>query len=107
MALNFLLNESPSETGYPFQIYIIIAIAVSALLLALAIVAVIRIRTKKRIQAEPAEETAYEDDGEIIAAITAAITLILEEEAAENKTEVPRFRVVAFRRTNNRRIGEQ
>ena len=47
-----------------------------------------------------------EDDSESVAAITAAITVILEEEALREGREVPSFRVVSFKRTNKRRIGE-
>ena len=46
-----------------------------------------------------------EDDSAEVAAITAAISLILEEEAKDEGREVPAFRVVSFKRTNNRRIG--
>ena len=52
----------------------------------------------------PTVEEPEENEEETVAAITAAVALILEEEAErEERNPVP-FRVVSFKRTNNRRI---
>lgn len=65
--------------------------------------------TIKKIKQEPApapkyeiapandEPSSYENDEEIVAAITAAITLMLEQEGAPAKS----FRVVSFKRASN------
>lgn len=45
-------------------------------------------------------------DDETVAAISAAVAVILNEEADREGRHAPSFRVVAFRRTNNRRAGE-
>ena len=45
----------------------------------------------------------YEEE---IAAITAAVALILEEEAEREERKPTPFRVVSFKRTNKRRIGD-
>ena len=45
------------------------------------------------------EQTSYENDEEIVAAITAAITLMLEAENAPGTSKG--FRVVSFKRTSN------
>ena len=43
---------------------------------------------------------------EEIAAITAAVAMILEEEAERKERKPIPFRVVSFKRTNKRRIGD-
>ncbi len=51
-------------------------------------------------------KTVVEDDGETVAAITAAVAMMLETEAkAQNRAPTP-FRVVAFRRTGNKAWNE-
>lgn len=47
-----------------------------------------------------------ENIDEEIAAITAAVAMILEEEAEREERKPTPFRVVSFKRTNKRRIGE-
>ena len=48
---------------------------------------------------EPAPEpVAYSDDGEVVAAIIAAITAMRNEEAAESGVAPTAFRVVSFRK---------
>lgn len=92
----FMLN---SEAVLPMEgIFVLVGIAV---LLVLYIV----LRTVK-IKKKPNELPVEENDEEIVAAITAAISVMLEEEAEREDREPIKFRVVAFRRTNNRRIGE-
>lgn len=88
-----------SEAVLPMEgIFVLVGIAV---LLVLYIV----LRTVK-IKKKPNELPVEENDEEIVAAITAAISVMLEEEAEREDREPIKFRVVAFRRTNNRRIGE-
>ena len=86
------------------SLFVIIGVAV------LAALYFVLLFIKKRIEQKKCAETMaslpVEDDSEEVAAITAAITLILEEEAkTEGREEVLAFRVVSFKRTNNRRIG--
>ena len=47
-----------------------------------------------------------ENIDEEIAAITAAVAMILEDEAEREERKPTPFRVVSFKRTNKRRIGE-
>ena len=56
---------------------------------------------KKEIPVEIPEDN---DDEETVAAICAAVALILEEEAEREERKPTPFRVVSFKRTNNRRI---
>ena len=60
----------------------------------------------KAFKAKARPEEDKKDDEEIVAAITAAVAEILNEEAEREEREPNSFRVVAFKRTNNRRIGE-
>ncbi len=55
---------------------------------------------KKPAQAVKATETARRDDGELVAVITAAVAAAMEEEGYTGG-----FRVVSFRRTQNRKSG--
>lgn len=92
----FILN---SEAALPKEgIFVLVGVAV---LLVLYIV----LRTLKS-KKQPEEISVEENDEEVVAAITAAITMILAEEAEREERKPTPFRVVAFRRTNNRRIGE-
>lgn len=99
--MNILLNSEP--TGNGSVLFVIIGVAVAALLYFGLWKLKERIYRKQisEMQSAPPEE----DDSAEIAAITAAISLILEEEAKVEGREVPAFRVVSFKRTNNRRIG--
>jgi Na+-transporting methylmalonyl-CoA/oxaloacetate decarboxylase gamma subunit len=51
----------------------------------------------------PVENTVVSDDGAIVAAITAAISAILAEEAANENREPDGFRVVSFKRAGKNR----
>lgn len=53
---------------------------------------------------EISEEETEDNEEETVAAITAAVALILEEEAKREERKPVLFRVVSFKRTNNRRI---
>lgn len=75
---------------------------VSVALLAVLYIILRAVKAKRK----PAEPPAEENEEEVIAAITAAVSLILEEEAEREERNPLPFRVVTFRRTNNRRIGE-
>lgn len=99
--MNILLNSEPTQNGSVLFV-IIGVIVVAALYLGLAY---LRKCIERKQCAERQAVIPEEDDSEEIAAITAAITLILEEEAKEEGREAPAFRVVSFKRTNNRRIG--
>ncbi len=57
---------------------------------------------KKEALIEAVEEVSEEE----IAAITAAVALILEEEAESEERKPTPFRVISFKKTNKRRIGE-
>lgn len=61
------------------------------------------VKSKKR---EEPVEIIEEVSEEEIAAITAAVALILEEEAEREERKPTPFRVVSFKRTNKRRIGD-
>lgn len=97
----YLLNSEPTQNGS--VLFVIIGVAVIAALY--LVLAYLRKRIEMKKNAEQQEAIPEEDDSEEVAAITAAITLILEEEAKEKGREAPAFRVVSFKRTNNRRIG--
>jgi len=81
-------------------IFVIVGVA----LLSLIYVILRSIKSKKKPECFVLQES--DDEGEVLSAITAAITVILEEEAKTEDKAPPCFRVVAFKRTNNRRIGE-
>ncbi len=100
--MNFLLNSEPTQNGS--MLFVIIGvIVVAALYIGLAY---LRKWIERKQIAEQQAVIPEEDDSEEVAAVTAAIAIILEEEAkAEGREEVPAFRVVSFKRTNNRRIG--
>lgn len=51
----------------------------------------------------PAEKVEATDDGAIVAAITAAISVILAQEAANENREPNGFRVVSFKRAGKNR----
>ena len=51
----------------------------------------------------PAEKVEVTDDGAIVAAITAAISVILAQEAANENREPNGFRVVSFKRAGKNR----
>ncbi len=57
---------------------------------------------KKEIPAGEPEE----NEEEIVAVITTAVAEILNEEAEREERKPNAFRVVAFKRTKNRRIGD-
>ena len=75
-------------------IFVLVGIAVLVILYL-----VLRFVKSKRKE-EPLEENIDEE----IAAITAAVAIILEEEAEREERKPVPFRVVSFKRTNNRRI---
>ncbi|MBO5701194.1 MAG: hypothetical protein J6S71_02025 [Clostridia bacterium] len=74
--------------------------ALCGIALLAALYFVLKAFKKKEIPAEEPEE----NEEEIVAAITAAVALILEEEAEREERKPVPFRVVSFKRTNNRRI---
>ena len=76
-------------------IFVICGIALLA-----ALYFVLKAFRKKELPSEIPEE----NDEESVAAITAAVALILEEEAEREERKPVPFRVVSFKRTNNRRI---
>ena len=99
--MNFLLNADIADNST--VLFVIIGVAVlAALYIGLAF---LKNRIDKKSISELQAVIPEEDDSEEVAAITAAISLILEEEAKEEGREAPAFRVVSFKRTNNRRIG--
>ncbi|MBQ2716480.1 MAG: hypothetical protein IJF21_06740 [Clostridia bacterium] len=97
----YLLNSEPTQNGS--VLFVIIGVAVIAAFY--LVLAYLRKRIEMKKIAEQQAAITEEDDSEEVAAITAAIALILEEEAKEKGREAPAFRVVSFKRTNNRRIG--
>lgn len=99
--MDLLLNSDPTQNGSVLFVIIGVMI-VTALYFGLAY---LRKRIERKELAERQSALPEEDDAEEVAAITAAIALILEEEAKEEGRSAPAFRVVSFRRTNNRRIG--
>lgn len=98
--MSILLNSEPAQNGS--VLFVIIGVVIiAALYLGLAYL-------RRRIEMKQFSEqqaAITEEDSEEVAAITAAIAHILEEEAKEEGREAPAFRVVSFKRTNNRRIG--
>ena len=60
------------------------------------------VKSKRKEKAIATEENIDDE----IAAITAAVALILEEEAEREERKPTPFRVVSFKRTNKRRIGD-
>ena len=99
--MNFLLNADIADNST--VLFVIIGVAVfAALYIGLAF---LKNRIDKKSISELQAVIPEEDVTEEVAAITAAISLILEEEAKEEGREAPAFRVVSFKRTNNRRIG--
>lgn len=83
------------------------AVIIAAFLVVIAVIISIVIKKARKSDAVELPENVPSEgnEEEIIAAITAAVTLLLEEEAKVENKEMPQFRVVAFKRTNNRRIG--
>ena len=72
--------------------------------IAVLLVLYLALRFVKSKKKEDSIELIEEDREEEIAAITAAVALILEEEAEREERKPVPFRVVSFKRTNNRRI---
>ena len=99
--MNILLNSEAALDGT--ALFVIIGVALLAALY--FVLSYIRKRIEQKKCAEAVSEIPEIDDSEEIAAITAAISLILTEEAKEEGREALAFRVVSFKRTNNRRIG--
>ena len=100
--MNFLLNSEPAQNSS--VLFAVIGVIVAAALYLGLII--LRKRIERRQIAANQGAFSEEDPSEEVAAVTAAIAIILEEEAkAEGREEVPAFRVVSFKRTNNRRIG--
>lgn len=99
--MNLLLNSEPTQNGSVLFV-IIGVIVVAALYIGLAY---LRKWIERRQIAANQGAFSEEDLSEEVAAITSAIALILEEEAKEEGRKAHAFRVVSFKRTNNRRIG--
>ncbi len=99
--MKYLLNAEPVQNG-SVLFAIIGVIVVAVLYIGLAY---LRKWIERKQIAEQQAVIPEEDDSDEVAAITAAIALILGEEAKEEGREAPAFRVVSFKRTNNRRIG--
>lgn len=98
----FILNSQAFLSGE--AVFVLVGIA-SLLVIYLALCAVKKYLIKNKT--EWVEPISNEEDGEeTVAAITAAIALILEDEARQERREPAHFRVVSFKRTNNRRVGE-
>ena len=74
--------------------------------IAVLLVLYLVLRFVKSKRKEEPVETVEENIDEEIAAITAAVALILEEEAEREERKPIKFRVVSFKRTNKRRIGD-
>ena len=100
--MNILLNSDPAQNDSVLFVIIGVAIVV-ALYYGLWL---LRKGIERKQIADMQSVIPEEDDSEPVAAITAAIALILEEEAQKEGREASAFRVVSFKRTNNRRIGE-
>ena len=79
-------------------IFVLIGVAVLVCLYVL-----LRFLKNKRQEKTIATEENIDEE---IAAITAAVALILEEEAEREERKPTPFRVVSFKRTNKRRIGD-
>ena len=100
--MNYLLDAEPVQNAS--VLFVIIGVIVVAVLY--IGLAYLRKWIERKQIAEQQAVIPEEDDSEEVAAITAAIAIILEEEAkSEGREEAPAFRVVSFKRTNNRRIG--
>jgi len=100
--MEFLLNSEPTQKDSVLFVIIGVVI-VAALYCGLWL---LRKAIERKQIADMQSAIPEEDDSESVAAITAAITVILEEEALREGREVPSFRVVSFKRTNKRRIGD-
>ena len=74
--------------------------------IAALLVLYLALRFVKRKKKDEPIEAVEEISDEEIAAITAAVTLILKEEAEREERKPIQFRVVSFKRTNKRRIGD-
>ncbi len=74
--------------------------------IAVLLVLYLVLRFVKSKNKEEPDEDIEEISEEEIAAITAAVALILKEEAEREECKPTPFRVVSFKRTNKRRIGE-
>lgn len=96
----FLLNSEPAQNDS--VLFVIIGVAICALLY-FGLWLLKQYICRKQIAAMQSD-LPEDDDSETVAAITAAITLILEGEAEREGREVSSFRVVSFKRTNHRRI---
>lgn len=79
-------------------IFVLIGVAVLVVLYIL-----LRFLKSKRTEEVIVPEENIDEE---IAAITAAVAIILEEEAEREERKPTPFRVVSFKRTNKRRIGE-
>lgn len=79
-------------------VFVLISVAVLAVLYIL-----LRFLKSKRTEEVIVPEESIDEE---IAAITAAVAMILEEEAEREERKPASFRVVSFKRTNKRRIGE-
>jgi uncharacterized protein YpmS len=74
--------------------------------IAVLLILYLALRFVKSKKKEEPVEIIEEVSDEEIAAITAAVALILEEEAEREERKPTPFRVVSFKRTNKRRIGD-
>ncbi len=74
--------------------------------IAVLLVLYLALRLIKSKKKEDTVEVIEDDSEEEIAAITAAVAMILEEEAEREERKPTPFKVVSFKRTNKRRIGE-
>lgn len=79
-------------------IFVIIGVAVLVVLYIL-----LRFLKSKRTEEVIVPEENIDEE---IAAITAAVAMILEEEAEREERKPAPFRVVSFKRTNKRSIGD-
>lgn len=79
-------------------VFVIIGVAVLAVLYIL-----LRFLKSKRTEEVIVPEENIDEE---IAAITAAVAMILEEEAEREERKPAPFRVVSFKRTNKRSIGD-
>ena len=79
-------------------IFVLIGVAVLVVIYIL-----LRFLKSKRTETVIVPEENIDDE---IAAITAAVAMILEEEAEREERKPTPFRVVSFKRTNKRRIGD-
>lgn len=79
-------------------IFVLIGVAVLVVIYIL-----LRFLKSKRTETVIVPEENIDDE---IAAITAAVAMILEEEAEREERKPTPFRVVSFKRTNIRRIGD-